>query len=87
MPHAAHSVLLCGDFSHSRQKHVVRCVEIRRLHGAVVTSVGCSSMDPGHHCCCCDVDGAAPGDHRGVGGCRNTGCFLAGISAVLSWTR
>ena len=46
---------------------------IRRLHGAVVLSVGCSSMDPGHHCWCCDVDGAAPDDHRGVGDCRNHG--------------
>ena len=33
-----------------------RSVEILHLHGAVVPSVRC-----------CEVDGAAPGDHRGVG--------------------
>ena len=64
-----------------------RCVEIRRLHGAVVPSVGCSSMEPGHHGCCYDVDGAAPGDHRGVGGCRNHGYSLSGVSAILSLMR
>ena len=50
-----------------------RCVEIRRFHRAVVPSVGCSSMDPGHHGCCCDLDGAIPDEHRGVGGYRNHG--------------
>ena len=31
------------------RKSVHRCVEIRCLHGAVVPSVGCSSMDPGQN--------------------------------------
>ena len=61
-----------------------RCVEIRRLHGAVGPSVGCSSMDPGHPCWCCDVDGAAPGDHHGVGDCCNHGSvFFFGVRIML----
>ena len=64
-----------------------QCVQVRCLPCAVVPSVGCSSMYPGHHGCGCDVDGAAPGDHRGVGGCRNHGmlpgwffrCFVVDV--------
>ena len=74
-PHAAHSVLLCGDSPHLGQKRASLCRDTafaRRLHGAVVSSVGCSSMDPGHHCCCCDVDGVAP-SNSDVGCYRNHG--------------
>ena len=40
-------------------------------------------MYSGHHGCGCDVDGAAPGDHRGVAGCRNHGIKVKGKGMVL----
>ena len=65
------------------------CVQKRCLPCEVVPSVGCSSMYHGDYDC--DVDGAAPGDHRGVGDCRNHGmipdwffrCFVV-VETVLT---
>ena len=69
-PEALQSVLLCGDFPHPGQKRASLCTVFALRDGALCR-VLIDVPWPLRHA------GAAPGDHRGVGGCRNHGMLPA----------